>query len=116
MRWLAGLVALLSVGSLSSASSSGATATGDAGDETVAKVSEAITAACSLDTIGLPCDPDGPAGTKLECEGACGIALSGLVACQPVVAGALNGRGLWDNEWYRRRRVHALLQWQDLSS
>jgi MYXO-CTERM domain-containing protein len=59
--------------------------------ESVGVKAEAITAACNLDTIGLPCDPDGPAGAKLECEGNCGIATNGLVACIAVVAGVLDG-------------------------
>jgi len=60
-------------------------------DESVGSASQAITAACNLNTIGLPCDPDGPAKPLLECEGVCAIALTGLVACQAVKPNALDG-------------------------
>jgi MYXO-CTERM domain-containing protein len=60
-------------------------------DESLGSVAQAITAACNLNTIGLPCDPDGPANPKLECEGVCAVATNGLVACQPVTVGLLNG-------------------------
>ncbi len=60
---------------------------GDAGEpssESVGSAQQAITTACSFDTLGLPCDPDGPAGPRLECEGFCTIQVSGYVTCSPV--------------------------------
>ncbi|HMR80012.1 MAG TPA: hypothetical protein PKD61_33115, partial [Polyangiaceae bacterium] len=40
-------------------------------DESVAQTQEAIIGNCTLNTFGLPCDPDGPLGPKLECQGKC---------------------------------------------
>lgn len=90
MRWLRGLLLAVSFGPLASACSSGTpeTSGSEAGSGSLV---QAITAACSNDTVGLPCDPDGPAGAKLECEGRCAVAASGLVVCQGVAAGTLNG-------------------------
>jgi len=59
--------------------------------ENVGSTAQAITTACGFDTIGLPCDPDGPAGPKLECEGACAIGTSGIATCQAAAAGSLDG-------------------------
>lgn len=95
MNWFRGFVIGLVGVSLMGACSSGAEPTSSDGKsgakEALGQASQAITAACNLDTIGLPCDPDGPAGSKLECEGVCGIATNGLVSCQNVVAGTLDG-------------------------
>jgi hypothetical protein len=91
MAWQRGLGILAVCGLVASAC--GTRELEDAGGavEPVAAVAQAITAACNPDTIGLPCDPDGPAGAKLECEGMCAIALNGLVGCRPVQTGALDG-------------------------
>lgn len=49
----------------------------------VARVESAITTACRLATVGLPCDPDG-AGEATECEGLCWADDSAEVSCRPV--------------------------------
>src|SRR5688572_31734904 len=36
--------------------------------EAVAQTAEYITASCTALTLGMPCDPDGPTGVKLECQ------------------------------------------------
>jgi MYXO-CTERM domain-containing protein len=48
--------------------------------------SEALTTACNTLTIGLPCDPDGPVGTLLECEGVCGVGKTGDPVCYKISA------------------------------
>ncbi len=45
--------------------------------EEVGSQAQALTTACTSLTIGLPCDPDGPVGALLECEGICGVSKSG---------------------------------------
>src|SRR5262245_2439467 len=52
--------------------------------DSVAATTAALTDACTMDTIGFPCDPDGPAGTLLECQGVCGISSLGLLRCLPI--------------------------------
>lgn len=47
------------------------------------RVESAITSACRLATVGLPCDPDG-AGEATECEGLCWADDSAEVSCRPV--------------------------------
>jgi MYXO-CTERM domain-containing protein len=91
VNWFRGVLIGLAGVSLVSACSSGERRPEEEAPEVTGQVSQAITAACNLDTIGLPCDPDGPGGTKLECEGVCGIATSGLVSCQAVATGTLDG-------------------------
>jgi len=91
MDWLRGTVAALVVASLVPACSSGTPEPGPADEGRLGTVAQAITTACSFNTIGLPCDPDGPAGPKLECEGVCSVAFTGYVNCQVVATGALNG-------------------------
>ncbi len=49
----------------------------------VATLGEAITGACSLQTVGLPCDPDGGGGAT-ECEGVCWIGVDRQPACVAV--------------------------------
>jgi MYXO-CTERM domain-containing protein len=98
MRWIGGSVLIVVFGSLAGACGTAP----DGADEHVSQVAEGITAACSTDTLGLPCDPDGPAGSKLECEGACSLNQAGLVVCAAVttpgrmdgvVCGTTNGVG-----------------------
>ena len=60
MRWLRALVLAVSCASVGAACSSGEPAPAPTSDGPVGEVSQAITAACGFDTIGLPCDPDGP--------------------------------------------------------
>lgn len=92
MKFLRALGGLFMVGLLAGACSSGETYQPASEEAVPGTVSEAITAACSFDTIGLPCDPDGPANpTRLECEGVCSIGSNGLVACVAVAAGILDG-------------------------
>lgn len=91
MNWLRGIAVALVLSPVAFACSSGAPATPVGEAERVGQVSQAITTACGFDTLGLPCDPDGPAGPKLECEGVCNILVNGNVACQVAVAGSLNG-------------------------
>ncbi|HTA88016.1 MAG TPA: MYXO-CTERM sorting domain-containing protein [Polyangiaceae bacterium] len=78
MRARGALVGLLLLGFVAGACSSGGAPTVT---ESVESTSQAITAACTTQTIGFPCDPDGPAGPMLECEGACAISTNGTVAC-----------------------------------
>ena len=52
--------------------------------ETVHSTSEAITAACNIFTVGFPCDPDGPVGPLLECEGVCSLGTTGVVQCSTI--------------------------------
>lgn len=77
-----GVAALILVG-LGQACATGGE-TGGQASESVGEARQAITTACSFDTLGLPCDPDGPAGPRLECEGFCSIQVSGYVTCTPV--------------------------------
>lgn len=91
MNWLRGVVVALILSPVAAACSSGEPAPQAGETEHVGVVSQAITTACSFDTIGLPCDPDGPAGAKLECEGVCAIGKDGYALCQAVVTGTLNG-------------------------
>jgi MYXO-CTERM domain-containing protein len=89
MVWLRSVgLALVAAGLVVSCSSGGGTSVGS---EKAGEVAEAIIAACNQDTIGLPCDPDGPAGAKQECEGMCALGLNGLVGCRSITAGSLNG-------------------------
>ena len=74
MNWLRGVGLLVVIGSAIGACSSG----DPEPDAEVGETTQAITAACNVDTVGLPCDPDGPAGAKLECEGVCAIGATGL--------------------------------------
>jgi MYXO-CTERM domain-containing protein len=92
MHWLRTGLATLTLVVLAGACASvndGSTST--QGAEEVGSVSQSITAACTSQTMGLPCDPDGPAGPKLECEGVCTIAATGYIACLTVTANAMNG-------------------------
>jgi hypothetical protein len=61
-------------------------------EESVGSTAEAISSTCTADTIGLPCDPDGPIGPLQECQGACKIATTGLPACVSFNVVSLNGR------------------------
>jgi Dictyostelium (slime mold) repeat len=88
MNWLRG-ISLALLGGAALAACGGASNPSET--EPVGEVSQAITAACNLNTVGFPCDPDGPAKPKLECEGVCGLHANGLVTCQVVALGALNG-------------------------
>jgi hypothetical protein len=49
----------------------------------IARVDNAVTTACRLATLGLPCDPDG-AGEATECEGLCWADDQAEVSCRPV--------------------------------
>jgi hypothetical protein len=91
MHFLRQLVAVATLAALASSCSAGESSSAGAGEPAPGENRSAITTACNLDTIGLPCDPDGPAGAKLECEGVCAIAVSGLVTCRTVVTGTLDG-------------------------
>jgi MYXO-CTERM domain-containing protein len=91
MRWIGGIVAVLSAGTLAVACSAEPPPERAGDPRPAGEVTEAITAACNPDTIGLPCDPDGPAGAKLECEGVCAILTTGLVSCRAATAGSLDG-------------------------
>src|SRR5262245_50515268 len=90
MHWLRGIISVILAGSVVAACSS-ESGPKPAGSEPIGEQAQALTAACNTLTIGLPCDPDGPAMPKLECEGVCAIAPSGLVSCQAVFAGANDG-------------------------
>lgn len=66
------------------------------------KVESALTSACRLQTVGLPCDPDGQ-GSATECEGLCWVDDSAQVSCVPVAAANLietdlNGRICGDEQ------------------
>jgi MYXO-CTERM domain-containing protein len=92
MNWLRSALFALTCVSLSAACSSSQSEGADQREpESVGETAQAITAACGFDTIGLPCDPDGPAQEKLECEGVCAISHTGLATCLGVVAGSLDG-------------------------
>ena len=67
MGWLRGVLVASVLACVSQACASGDSSPSETagGEENLGKVSEAITTACSFDTVGLPCDPDGPAGLKL---------------------------------------------------
>jgi MYXO-CTERM domain-containing protein len=91
MRWLKAVVLAVGCGMVAGACSVASPAGPGPEQETLGQATQAITAACSFDTIGLPCDPDGPGKPKLECEGVCAIGANGLVACQVAAAGSLNG-------------------------
>jgi hypothetical protein len=61
-----------------------------------------LTTACRLDTVGLPCDPDG-AGEATECEGLCWVGDDAEVGCLPLadaglVQTDLNGRICGDQQ------------------
>src|SRR5690349_19332812 len=60
-------------------------------NEDLGTTSQAITTACNVLTVGLPCDPDGPGKPLLECEGVCAINATGAVACVKAVAGSNDG-------------------------
>ncbi len=65
-----------------------ASCAGEPGPEAVGDVAtlgEAITGACSLQTVGLPCDPDGGGGVT-ECEGVCWIGADRQPACVAVAS------------------------------
>jgi len=91
MRWLSGVFVAFAFASVAAACSSGETGPGGNDGEALGSVSQAITTACNTQTLGLPCDPDGAGGPKLECEGVCGIATTGVVRCTAVPAGTLDG-------------------------
>src|SRR6187549_742843 len=91
MRWLHGLAFSMIGAWTVAACSSGGQGGSVASEENVGTSVQAITTACGFDTIGLPCDPDGPAGPKLECEGNCGLNTNGVATCQNVAAGTLDG-------------------------
>src|SRR5690349_23104178 len=90
MSWLRGVVLGVVGASVAMACSVGESSP-PSQTEKVGEAQQAITAACTFDTIGLPCDPDGPAQPKLECEGACMIGTAGLVVCRAVTAGTNDG-------------------------
>jgi MYXO-CTERM domain-containing protein len=77
MRAFPVLSGLLLLGLLAGACSSGA----PTAQEAVHSTSEAITAACNTLTVGFPCDPDGPIGPALECEGVCALGTNGTAQC-----------------------------------
>jgi len=93
MHWLRSALVALALVSVAQACAVGDPQPDNAGGkETTGQLSEALTTACSFDTIGLPCDPDGPAGAKLECEGVCVVSQTGYAACAGVSApGQMNG-------------------------
>ncbi|HEX2873840.1 MAG TPA: MYXO-CTERM sorting domain-containing protein [Polyangiaceae bacterium] len=91
MRWLSGVFVAFAFASVAAACSSGESRPAGNDGEAMGSVTQAITTACNTLTVGLPCDPDGPAGPKLECEGVCYVATTGLVGCIAVAAGTLNG-------------------------
>ncbi len=68
----------------------------------LATVESSLTSACRVETIGLPCDPDG-AGNATECEGLCWADDDAAVSCVPVAAANLvetdlNGRICGDEQ------------------
>lgn len=83
MRIVGALSGLLFLGLLAGACSSGGvtTASDTSADDGVKSTSEAITNACDINTIGFPCDPDGPTHPLTECQGVCAIVQSGSAAC-----------------------------------
>lgn len=89
MRPHLGIAAFVVFGFFAQACSSGDKS--PAGDEHVGETTQAITTACSLATLGLPCDPDGPGKPLSECEGVCWFATTGLVTCAPVKTGSMDG-------------------------
>ena len=91
MNWLRSSVTGLWLLGLAQACSAGERAGTTGPAEKVGETTQAITTACSFDTLGLPCDPDGPAGAKLECEGVCVIGQSGYVTCTAAAANSMNG-------------------------
>src|ERR1044071_4475674 len=92
MRILVGLATSVLLGLVVPACSSGTEQPGGPDQaESAGEVTQAISNACTLQTIGLPCDPDGPGKPKLECEGICYLGLDGLVACVPVPSNSLDG-------------------------
>jgi len=58
-------------------------------NESVASTSEAITTACDINTIGLPCDPDGPTRPATECQGICAIVQTGSAMCIGIAEASL---------------------------
>lgn len=87
MHLIRALGGFLLLGMLAGACSSGEL--GSSNEGSVRATSQAITAACNVNTIGLPCDPDGPTGALLECEGVCTISTSGLAQCSTLKAAGL---------------------------
>src|SRR5450432_1685533 len=49
--------------------------------ENVQSSAQAIITACNAQTIGFPCDPDGPGGSRTECQGICLINYVGSAQC-----------------------------------
>ena len=59
--------------------------------EPIAQVDQAVVGPCTMNTVGMPCDPDGPTGPKLECFGVCRISWTGLPFCAPAAPNTLDG-------------------------
>jgi MYXO-CTERM domain-containing protein len=86
MRLVSAVGGLVFLGLLAGACSSGE---GPLPSESVESTTQAITAACNSQTIGLPCDPDGPSGALFECQGVCTLNSSGTAQCVGLAAAGL---------------------------
>ncbi|HET9955090.1 MAG TPA: hypothetical protein VFQ61_11330 [Polyangiaceae bacterium] len=54
---------------------------------------QAITTNCSMDLVGLPCDPDG-GGDATECEGLCWIGADRSAQCLPIASAGLSAEDM----------------------
>src|SRR5258706_4067964 len=95
MKKLISLLALCCAGAIGACSSGSGDDGAKAPGEPVEQASESLTGTCTMNTFGHPCDPDGAAGPKLECEGVCWVGTNGTMACSPIAdvgIATMNGR------------------------